>query len=86
MHVINNHFEITCVNPQLLCCDGFIDFNFISAEAMEETLKMAMQLRSMFLDSLEMKLTNDIYTNCRELRKKIIKFSRLCHPFRWARK
>lgn len=49
---------------------------------MHETLRSAMELRSLLLKSVEMKLSNDEYANSHELRKKIVKFSRLDNMFR----
>lgn len=78
--------NITCVNPCMFCCDGFVEFTFVKEHHMEETLKLALELRTLFQESVQSKLTSDEYTNCRELRRKIIKFSRLSHPFSLRRK
>lgn len=59
-----------------------MEFNFLSADGMEETLAKALELRALFLASVEQKLTSDDYGDSRELRRKIVKFSRLSHPFR----
>ena len=75
--------QITCVKPNILCCDGFIEFHFID-EALEEILHKAIELRTLLLNSVELKLNNDEYADCRELCKKIVKFSRIQHSFRFV--
>ncbi|KAL7071145.1 hypothetical protein ACQ4LE_009428, partial [Meloidogyne hapla] len=78
--------NITLVKPNILCCDGFIEFHFLEEEDLQQTLNKAIELRNLLLKSVELKLNNDEYADCKDVCKKIVKFSRMQNSFSLRRR
>ncbi|CAK5089498.1 unnamed protein product [Meloidogyne enterolobii] len=78
--------NITLVKPNILCCDGFIEFNFVEEEDLLQVLNKAIELRHLLLKSVELKLNNDEYADFKDVCKNIVKFSRMQNSFSLRRR
>uniref|UniRef100_A0A915CP45 DEAD-box helicase OB fold domain-containing protein n=1 Tax=Ditylenchus dipsaci TaxID=166011 RepID=A0A915CP45_9BILA len=78
--------NIVAISHILLCCDGFVELEFVKEEDCSHVLEKAIEIRHLFLESIDRKLNSDEYTSCRELEKKIVNFAKLQCPYSIRRK
>jgi hypothetical protein len=73
--------NITRTSPQILSCDGFVEFHFSRMDHCDEALQWACDIRRLFLQCVERKLYGEDYGSYRDLQRKIVHFTKSDVPY-----